>query len=211
MLDILYEDKYLIAVNKEPKMLTIASSNEKERTLYHLVSEYVKKKNKRNKIFIIHRLDYDTSGIVLFAKDQKTKEIMQDNWSSVRRNYLAVVTGVVKKDHDIIKSYLKETRTLLTYSTKKGGKLAKTEYTVIKRDKNHSLLNSNLLTGRKNQIRVQLKDVGNPIVGDSKYGIEKYKYMLLDANELEFKHPVTNGTILIEKKIPKYFINIDKN
>ncbi len=211
MLDILYEDKYLIAVNKEAKMLTIASEIEKEKTLYHLVSEYVKKKNKKNKIFIIHRLDYDTSGIVLFAKDQNIKEVMQENWSNVRRNYLAVVTGVVKKNHDVIKSYLKETKTLLTYSTKNGGKLALTEYTVIKRDKEHSLLSINLLTGRKNQIRVQLKDIGNPIVGDNKYGTEKYKYMLLDANELEFKHPVTKENILISKKIPKYFINVDKN
>ena len=97
MLDILYEDKYLIAVNKNAKMLTIASTNEKEKTLYHFVSDYVKRKNKKNKIFIIHRLDYDTLGIVLFAKDQKTKEIMQSNWDKVKRHYIAVVSGVVKK------------------------------------------------------------------------------------------------------------------
>ena len=211
MLDILYEDKYFIAVNKEAKILTIASANEKEKTLYHLVSTYVKKKNKNNKIFIIHRLDYETSGIVLFAKSQEMKELMQNNWSNVKRNYLALVSGVPRKKRDIIKSYLKETKTLLTYSTKKGGKLALTEYKVLDSDKNHTLLSINLITGRKNQIRVQLKDIGNPIVGDNKYGTEKYKYMLLHANELEFEHPVLKKKILIEKNLPNYFINIAKN
>lgn len=211
MLNILYEDKYLIAVSKEAHMLTIASEKEKERTLYHLVSEYVKRKNKKNKIFVIHRLDYDTSGIVLFAKDQKIKEIMQNNWSKVKRNYLAVVTGFVKKDHDIIKSYLKETKTLFTYSTKKGGKLAITEYTVLERNQKYSLLSINLITGRKNQIRVQLKDIGNPIVGDTKYGTQKYKYMLLHANKLEFEHPILKTMIILEEKPPKYFIDVDKN
>lgn len=210
MLDILYEDNYLIAVTKESKMLTIASANEKEKTLYHLVSDYVKKKNKKNKIFIIHRLDYDTSGIILFAKDEKTKKIVQDNWSDVKRNYIAIVSGSVKKDHDVIKSYLKETRTLLTYSTKKGGKLALTEYDVIKRNNKYSLLNINLITGRKNQIRVQLHDIGNPIVGDTKYGTQKYKYMLLHANRLEFIHPYSKAKIVLESEPPKYFVDIDK-
>lgn len=209
MLEVLYEDKYLIAVNKDAKVLTIASSNEKEKTLYHQVSDYIKIKNKKNKIFVIHRLDYDTSGIVLFAKNQKVQKIMQDNWSNVRRNYLAVVTGSVKKNHDIIKSYLKETKTLFTYSAKTGGKLAITEYTLLKKDNNHSLLSINLITGRKNQIRVHLKDIGNPIVGDSKYGIEKYKYMLLHANMIEFEHPIMKEKIILEKKPPKYFIKID--
>ena len=210
MIDILYEDKFLICVVKSAKMLTISSANEKENTLYRLVSNYVKKTNKNNKIFVIHRLDYDTSGIVLFAKNEDVKKKMQDNWSSVKRNYVAIVSGVVKKDHDTIKSYLKETKTLLTYSTKRGGKLAMTEYSVLKRSKNHSLLDINLLTGRKNQIRVQLKDIGNPIVGDSKYGSEKNKYMLLHANRLEFEHPLLKKTLVLEAEIPKYFFDIDK-
>ena len=210
MLKILYEDKYLIAVVKEAKLLTISNDNEHERTLFHLVSDYVKKQNKRNKIFVIHRLDYDTSGIVLFAKDEKTKKMMQDNWVNVKRNYIAITTGNVKKNHDIIKSYLKETKTLLTYSTKKGGKLALTEYNLIRKDDKHSMLDINLITGRKNQIRVQLKDIGNPIVGDSKYGTEKYKYLLLHANRIEFKHPVFNKLIVLESELPDYYINVDK-
>jgi len=208
-MQVLYEDKYFIAVLKEAKKLTIANEKEKINTLYHEVSEYVKLKSKYNKIFVIHRLDYDTSGVVLFAKDKKTKEIMQANWNNVKRNYIAVVTGTIKKDHDIIKSYLKETKTLLTYSTNKGGKLALTEYTCLERRKKHSLLSINLITGRKNQIRVHLKDIGNPIVGDSKYGVEKFKYMLLHANKIVFKHPYSNNDICIETNLPKYFEMID--
>ena len=210
MLEILYEDKYLIAVSKSAKMLTIASLNEKEKTLYHYVSNYLKRKNKKAKVFIIHRLDYDTSGVVLFAKSEQIKELMQQNWNDVKRNYIAVVSGILKKNHDIIKSYLKETKTLFTYSTKKGGKLALTEYDVLTRNSNHSLLSINLITGRKNQIRVQLKDIGNPIVGDKKYGYESYKYMLLHASSIKFEHPILKKEILIESPIPDYF-NLIKN
>ena len=209
-MEILYEDKYLIAVNKEAKKLTIASEKEKNNTLYHEVSEYVKLKNKKNKIFIIHRLDYDTSGIVLFAKDAHTKELMQENWTSVSRYYVAIVSGIVKKDSDEIKSYLSETKTLYTYVTdKKHGKLAITKYEVIKRMNNHTKINIELITGRKNQIRVQLNSIGNPIVGDSKYGFEKFKYMLLHAYRIAFIHPYLKNEILIESKLPKYFDSID--
>ena len=209
-MNILYEDKYLIAVLKDAKKLTIATAKEKEKTLYHEVSEYVKSKNSKNKIFIIHRLDYETSGIVLFAKDQKTKELMQNNWNLVERNYMAIVSGIVKKEHDVIKSYLKETKTHLTYVTNdKSGKLAMTEYSMVKRWKHHSLVDIKLLTGRKNQIRVQFQLIGNPIVGDSKYGCEKNKYMLLHANRLAFLHPHFHTNVVIESKLPKYFNNID--
>ena len=209
-MEILYEDKYLIAVNKDAKKLTIASEKEKNNTLYHEVSEYVKLKNKKNKIFIIHRLDYDTSGIVLFAKDARTKELMQANWTSVSRYYIAIVSGIVKKDSDEIKSYLSETKTLYTYVTdKKHGKLAITKYEVIKRMNNHTKINIELITGRKNQIRVQLKSIGNPIVGDSKYGFEKFKHMLLHAYRIAFVHPYSKNEIMIESKLPKYFDSID--
>ena len=209
-MEILYEDKYLIAVSKEAKKLTIASESEKVNTLYHEVSDYVKSKNKKNKIFIIHRLDYDTSGIVLFAKDARTKELMQESWKSVLRFYIAIVSGIVKKDNDTIKSYLNETRTLYTYvSDKKHGKLAITKYEVLKRMNNHTKISIELITGRKNQIRVQLNSIGNPIVGDSKYGFEKYKYMLLHANKIVFLHPYLRTEILVESKLPKYFDSID--
>lgn len=205
-MNLLYEDKYLLAVEKKDKMLTIGTSKEKENTLYHKVHEYLTKKNKKNKVFIIHRLDFDTSGIVLFAKDMQTKIVMQNNWKNVKREYIAIVTGIVKKDHDIIKSYLNETKSLLTYSNYKGkGKLALTEYEVLKRNEKTTILKINLITGRKNQIRVHLKDIGNPIIGDKKYGITKGKHMLLHANLLEFKHPYENKILSIKCDLPSYF------
>lgn len=208
-LDILYEDKYLIGVVKKSGLLTIASNKEKEKTLYSEVSEYVKKQHKSNKIFIIHRLDRDTSGIVLFAKDYKTKEKLQVNWDKTTRKYIALVEGKVKKTTDTIKSYIAETKTLLSYSTNdsKKGKLAITEYKKIKENNQYTMLDINILTGRKNQIRVHLSEMGNPIVGDKKYNAKKnpIRRMTLHAYKLVFTHPITNKIIELETKIPKQF------
>lgn len=202
MIDIIYEDKYLIIVNKPPKLLTIANNKESKKTLYHQVREYLSKKNER--VFIIHRLDYETSGLIMFAKLEQVKEKMQNSWDRVERGYIAKVSGIVKKDEDTLINYLRETKTLRTYVAETG-KLAITEYSVIKREKNSSLLNINLKTGRKNQIRVQLANIGNPIIGDLKYGYEKNRYMLLHANSLSFIHPINNERIEFKINIPTYF------
>ena len=111
MLDIVFEDKYIIVVNKPSKLLTISNEKEKEKTLYHLVSLYLKKKNKNNKVFIVHRLDFDTSGLVLFAKTEAVKEKLQANWNEVQRKYMAVLSGKLIKREGVIQSYLKETKT----------------------------------------------------------------------------------------------------
>lgn len=210
-LNILYEDKFIIIINKPHNLLTIATEREKERTLYNYVYEYLKQKNKNNKVFIVHRLDKDTSGIVMFAKDEKTKMFLQDNWNSFKRNYVAVVHGKVKNKKGIIKSYLEETKTHLTYSVKdKNGKLAITEYEKVLENKKYTMLSLNLKTGRKNQIRVGLSDMGNPIVGDKKYGIKKdpIRRMALVANKLEFIHPKTKEKIVIDIDIPDSFISL---
>ncbi|MBQ2946945.1 MAG: RNA pseudouridine synthase [Bacilli bacterium] len=210
-LDILYEDKFIIVVNKPSNLLTVATDKEKDRTLYSYVYDYLKQKNKNNKVFIVHRLDKDTSGIVIFAKDEKTKFYLQDNWDKFKRNYVAVVNGKVEKKKGVIKSYLQETKTHLTYSVNdKNGKLAITEYEKILENKQYTMLSLNLKTGRKNQIRVQLADIGNPIVGDKKYGIKKdpIRRMALVANTLEFIHPKTNKKIIIDIDIPTSFISL---
>lgn len=208
-LDILYEDKYVIAVNKKSSLLTIANENENEKTLYHEVYTYLKQKHKNNKVFIVHRLDRDTSGIVLFAKDEDIKYKLQDNWNNVKREYYAIVNGFIKNKKETIKTYLKETKTLLVYSTNdlKNGKLAITEYEKICSNKNYSLLKINILTGRKNQIRVHLNDINHSIVGDKKYGIKHnpINRLCLHAYLLEFIHPVTNEIIKLETKYPKEF------
>ena len=210
-LDILFEDKFVIVVNKPSNLLTVATLKEKERTLFSYVYDYLKQKNKNNKVFIVHRLDKDTSGIVILAKDEKTKFFLQDNWDKFKRNYVAIVNGKVEKQKGVIKSYLQETKTHITYTVNdKNGKLAITEYEKILENKNYTMLSLNLKTGRKNQIRVQLADMGNPIVGDKKYGIKKdpIRRMALIANTLEFIHPKTKEKLVIDIDIPNSFINL---
>jgi len=210
-LEILFEDKFLIIVNKPANLLTISTEKEKDRTLYSYVYDYLKKKNKNNKVFIVHRLDKDTSGIVIFAKDEQTKFYMQNNWNKIKRNYVAVVNGKVEKKKDVLKSYLNETKTHFTYSVNdKNGKLAITEYERVLENSKYTMLSLNLKTGRKNQIRVQLADIGNPIVGDKKYGIKKdpIRRIALHANYIEFIHPKTKNKVEIDIDIPNSFVNL---
>ena len=153
--EIIYEDHNIIVVNKKAGLLTISTENEKINTLYHKVSQYVKSKNKNNNIFIIHRLDRDTSGVVMFAKSEKIKKLYQNNWNDlvIGRYYVAIVEGVLEKKRGIINFKLKENKEGYVYCSK-DGKEAITEYEVIKENKLYSLLKINIKTGRKNQIRV---------------------------------------------------------
>ena len=186
---------------------------EKINTLYHKVSQYVKSKNKNNNIFIIHRLDRDTSGVVMFAKSEKIKKLYQNNWNNLvkLRGYIAIVEGKTK-DNGTIKSYLKD-KNMYTYVTNsKDGKLAKKNYKKIKNNEKYTMLDINIETGRKNQIRVQLKEIGNIIVGDKKYGSKdnSIKRMALHANRLEFINPKNNKLMKFESSIPNSFKNLIK-
>lgn len=202
-LEIIYEDKDIIVLNKDTNLLTISTENEKEKTLYHMVSEYVKQKNKNNKIFVIHRLDKDTSGIVMFAKSLKIKELYQNNWDDLvkKRKYYAVVNGILESGY--IETYLKEDKNHFVYSSKTG-KIAKTEYKALKTN-NNTLLDINILTGRKNQIRVHMKDLNHSIIGDKKYGNVKGKRMYLHAYELDIINPVTKKLMIFKLDLPKSF------
>ena len=208
-LNILYEDKHLIAVYKKSGLPTIKSDNYKY-NLYSEVFDYLHKKNQ--KVFVVHRLDKDTSGIVIFAKDEKSKNILQENWDYTTRNYVAIVHGQTK-DKDTIESYIKETKTLYSYSTKdKSGKYAKTSYEKIKSSKQYSLLKINIETGRKNQIRVHMKDNNTPILGDRKYGKKDgFRNMMLTANNIIFHHPITKEIINIDIGIPKEYMEVFNN
>lgn len=207
-LNIVYEDKHLLIVNKPGNLLTINTSKN-EKNLYSEVYDYLHKKNQ--KVFIVNRLDKDTCGIVVFAKSEKVKNMLQDSWNNVTRKYIAVVHGNSEKE-GIIKSYLKETKTLYNYSSSdKHGKYAETKYKKIKSNNRYSLLEITLKTGRKNQIRVHMKDNNTPIVGDKKYGInDEYKTMFLFANRISFYHPITKELIDIELDIPNEYLNIIK-
>ena len=207
-LNIVYEDKHLIVINKPSKVLTIGTNKDKNNNLYREVYDYLHKKNQ--KVFIVNRLDKDTSGLVVFAKSEKVKNIMQDNWDKVIRKYYAVVDGVISKEGKV-ESYLKETKTLLTYSSNdKSGKYAKTLYKPISHNKKYTLLEIQILTGRKNQIRVHMQDIKHPIIGDKKYGSKEspINRMALHAYYLEFIHPITKEIIIIEIKIPQEFRTI---
>ncbi len=214
-LDIIYEDKNILVINKPAGLLTVSTSKEKEKTLFYETSAYVKKSNPKAKIFIINRLDKETSGIVMFAKNQSLKYKYQERWNelAIKRGYVALVHNYFNDKKGTIKSYLKETKTMLVYSTddKKNGKLAITNYEVIKQNNKYALLNIEIKTGRKNQIRVHLNDINHPIVGDKKYGIkDNYKRLMLHANYLKIINPITNKEMEFECKVPKEFDALGK-
>ncbi len=204
-LDILYEDKYLLVVYKKEGLLTVATQKEKENTLYHIVREYLNRK--KEKAFIVHRLDKDTSGIIVFAKDEKTKNILQNNWDkyAVKRLYTAIIVGKLEKS-GTIESYLKENDNHIVYVSKdkKNSKKCITKYKVIKSKEKFSLIEIEIKTGRKHQIRVQFNEINHPILGDTKYGKVKSKRMYLDANKLEFIHPINNKKLTFEKNIDNF-------
>ncbi len=203
-LNILYEDKYLIIVYKRHGLLTISRDNHNDLNLYDEVKEYEKKKNPRNKIFIVHRLDKDTSGLVLFAKNEKIKYALQNNWDKVIRKYYAVVEKEVLENKTLI-NYLQESKTgeVFVTNNKVMGKKSITRYEVLSKNNKCSLLDIEIKTGRKNQIRVQLAYILHPIIGDKKYGNTKNKELLLQAYYLKFNHPVDNKEIIIKTDIEK--------
>lgn len=211
--DILFEDEHIIVVNKPSGLLTIATEKEKDKTLYHIVREYLVSKNQYARVFIVHRLDKDTSGIVVLAKDEKTKNKLQENWNEYvsLREYVAVVHGHLKNESDTIVQRLKETKTNLVYPTKdEDGKEAITNYKVIKESDNYSMVSINIETGRKNQIRVAFQTLRNPIVGDKKYGDSRDKEtrLYLHANRLKLYYPELKKDILFETPTPNEFKKI---
>lgn len=202
-LKILYEDKYILIVYKPAGLYTVATLKEKQKTLYHEVLNYLHTKNQ--KVFIVHRLDKDTSGLVLFAKSVEVKNKLQNNWSSVIRKYYAIVLGCVSESSEI-KSYLYEDKNFYTHVSKnQKGLFAWTSFDVLKSNEKYSLLDIKIHTGRKNQIRVQLNEIGFPILGDKKYGCNKYNRLMLDAYYLEFVHPITSKKINVSLALNPLF------
>lgn len=206
--DVIYEDDNIIVVDKPSGLLSIATSKEKEETCYHIVREYLRLKNKNAKIFIVHRLDKDTSGVLILAKNEHTKNLFQQNWDKFvkKRSYIAIVHGKLTKKEDKLVFYLKETKTNLVYVTNDNdGKKSITNYKVIAQNNNYSKLQIEIETGRKNQIRVSLAKINHPILGDKKYGKDSEKRLFLHADLLEIKHPITKKQMIFKSKIPKEF------
>jgi len=216
-LAILYEDDDIIVVDKPAGLLTVGTDSNKTRTAYYILTDYVRKGSlkSRNRIFIVHRLDQWTSGVLVFAKTEEIKIRLQEQWKDTQKKYLAIVHGRLDKKEGIISSYLAENRAFVVYSTTDAakGKLAHTAYKVIKEAGNFSLLEVNLLTGRKNQIRVHLADEGHPIAGDRKYGKadDGLKRLALHSKSISFKHPTTGRQMTFESKVPTYFSSLLSN
>ena len=211
-LDIIYEDNNIIVINKPTNLLTISTDKEKERTLYREVSNYLKPK--KQKVFIIHRLDKDTSGVIMFAKNQTIQQKYQKDWNktAITREYIAIVEGITKKKEHLV-SYLKQNRNLEVYlSQNKEGLIAITDYEQIKHKNQYSLLKILISTGRRNQIRLQLKSINHPIIGDKKYQAKTNPINRLGLHDhlLKVKDPITGKILTFEAPIPDEFTKLFK-
>lgn len=212
-LDIIYEDDELLVINKPAGMLAIATEKERDMTAYHLAMEYVRDRNSHNRIFIVHRLDRDTSGVLVFAKNEVIKHALQDNWETAAklRGYVAVTEGTPEPRQGRIENYLRETESHLVYTAKMGdGKLAVTNYRVRKNNSDYALVDVDIETGRKNQIRVHMSDMGCPIAGDKKYGAatNPVRRLCLHANRLVIVHPYTDEEMVFEAPVPKKILRL---
>ena len=213
-LRIVYEDDYLIVVEKGYGLLSMSTERIKDKTAYHILSDYVRQENRDARIFILHRLDRDTSGLMMFAKSQQIQEVMQRSWNEMvlDRRYVAVVEGELPDEKGEVKSYLKENSVFRVYSTddKERGQYAVTRYEMLESNGRYSLVELQLLTGRKNQIRVHMQDLGHPIAGDRKYGASGNPLgrLALHAALLRFVHPVTRRDMLFESPLPPGFRQI---
>ena len=213
-LPILHEDKDIIVVVKPAGLLTIGTDREKSRTAHYRLNDYVRKGNpkSRNRVYVVHRLDKDTSGILLFAKSEQTKKILQDNWQHTEKHYLAIVHGQLTPKEGTFSSYLAENKAQKVYSTRDTakGKLSHTAYKVLKTTKGFSLVDLHLLTGRKHQIRVHLAEKGHPVAGDKKYGNKDIalKRLALHACSISFTHPFTGKPMTFDTQMPEDFVRL---
>lgn len=214
-LEILHEDRDILVVAKPAGLLTMGTDRDKERTVYFILTNYVRKgeARSRNHVFIVHRLDRETSGVLVFAKSEEAKFKLQGNWEAAEKKYLAVVHGKPKNSEDTITGYLVENeKSHLVYATNDPavGKLARTAYRVMRETKDYALLEVNLLTGRKNQIRVHLAGIGHPIVGDKKYGKgkEAHTRLALHARSIKFPHPHSGQEMKFHAKVPGHFYQL---
>ena len=212
--EIVHEDDDIIVGFKSAGILTVAAPYERERTVQHFLNEYVRKGNSRSRhvIFVVHRLDRETSGVLVFAKNPRAQEFLKDHWRENKKIYYAVVHGRMARRSGTISSYLIEDDKYRMHSFADGseGKLAHTAYKVIKETDKFSLLEIDLLTGRKNQIRVHLSGEGHPLVGDDKYGHpdRRYPNLALHARSISFTHPAHGERMTFEAPIPEHFFKL---
>ena len=204
---------HLIVVEKKEGLLSVATDHQKEKTAQHILSEYVKRQHRNNRVFVVHRLDRETSGIMMYAKDEKTQHTLRDNWHDIVRDrrYVSIVMGDMEKDQGTVESWLTDRKLYVSSSpVDDGGKYSVTHYRTIKRANGYSLVELQLETGRKNQIRVHMQSLGHPVVGDERYGCEVNPLgrLALHAFKLCFYHPVTGELMEFETPYPTPFKNL---
>ncbi|MFC1671992.1 RluA family pseudouridine synthase [Planctomycetota bacterium] len=215
-LSILHEDRDILVVNKVSGLLTVSSEKVRDDTAYYRLNEYVRKGNpkSRHRVRIVHRLDRDASGVIVFAKNEEGKRYLQKEWQGFQKTYCALVHGTMPEKEGIITSYLAEYGVHKMHSVKDPtkGQLAKTGYTVLRESAKYSLLKIDLLTGRKNQIRVHLADKGCPVAGDKKYGVKDkgIKRLTLHAASITIVHPHSKETMTFTAPVPAYFKSLMK-
>jgi tRNA pseudouridine32 synthase/23S rRNA pseudouridine746 synthase/23S rRNA pseudouridine1911/1915/1917 synthase len=213
-LPILYEDRDIIVVAKPGGLLSMGTERDKSRTAHTILNEYVRKGDprSRNRVYIVHRLDRETSGILLFARSETAKAFLQEHWQETDKHYLTIISGSLADKTGTFSSYLTENSAFTVYSTSDQtvGKLSRTDYTVLKETRGLSLLDIHLLTGRKHQIRVHLAEAGHPVVGDKKYGSgnDACGTLALHARSLSFTHPVNGRRMTFSTAVPEFFTRL---
>lgn len=220
---IVYEDAFILVVEKAHGILTNAQPGSRQQTVKDILDEYVKRTNRTFSVHTVHRLDRETSGLLLFAKRRDVQQKLIGDWKGyvTDRRYIAVVEGEMEKDRGVVSSWLTDNRMFVTYSsmTDNGGKYAVTNYRTVKRANGFSLVELKLDTGRKNQIRVHMQDLKHPVVGDFKYGATAEEWgdkadpvgrMCLHAFRLEFTHPITGEHLKFETPYPQEFRDLVK-
>jgi len=209
---IVFEDNSILVAEKPAGLLTMGTDHEKKKTLYFMLTEYQKAKSLdgHGRLFIVHRLDRDASGLLIFAKGETAKRILQQDWSSATKKYYAITEGTPRQESGVIESHLEEDNFQRVYSTTSASPEAKraiTHYRVLQEAGRYALLDVELETGRKNQIRVHLSEMGHPIVGDEKYGSQSnpLNRLALHAYELSIEHPVTGAQLTFHSPYPESF------
>jgi 23S rRNA pseudouridine1911/1915/1917 synthase len=205
-LKIVHLDDAVAVVEKRAGLLSMGSEGEKEKTAHRILNDHLKAitKSAAQQAFIVHRLDRETSGLMLFARSRAIQTALQQNWKTVTKKYLAVVEGVPAKAEDTLRDHLVESKSLKMHRVERGGELAITHYRVLRTGRNRSLVEFTLETGRKNQIRVQIAGLGHPIVGDRKYGAasDPARRLALHSSDLKFHHPATGAAMEFRSAMP---------